>query len=122
MWHLPLFFMPETWHGQMGFRLAGFWLFLLFQIALSMIMTWVYWNTDRSILSGIFLHFTSNFTAQLLWPYSDRVEALYSILVLAAGAAVCLRLQRKGNPVQFSAAGIQVDGRGTNAGLSPLPR
>jgi membrane protease YdiL (CAAX protease family) len=24
VWHLPLYFMPATWHGQMGFQLAGF--------------------------------------------------------------------------------------------------
>ncbi len=53
IWHLPLFLMPQTWHGQMGFKFAGFWSFMLYSIGLAMMMTWVYLRTNRSILSAI---------------------------------------------------------------------
>ena len=95
MWHLPLFFMPATWHGKMGFQLAGFWTFLLFSIALSLIMTWVYRNTKQSILAGMLLHFTSNFTAQLIAPSSDRLEILRALLLFVAGISLCLLSERK---------------------------
>src|SRR5450759_3584491 len=62
VWHLPLYAMPLTWHSQMGFRLAGFPSFVALSVGLSLIMTWVYLSSDRSILSGMLLHFTSNFT------------------------------------------------------------
>lgn len=95
IWHLPLFFMPATWHGQMGFKLAGFWLFLLFSVGLSLLMSWVYLNTHASSLSGMLLHFTSNFTGQLLAPVSDEVEILRTLLILAIGLGGCMWICRK---------------------------
>jgi uncharacterized protein len=95
VWHLPLYFMPATWHGQMGFKPAGFWTFILGSIGLALIMTWVYKNTNRSILAGMLLHFTSNFTSQLLAPVSDRVEVIRTILFLLVGLACCLLINLK---------------------------
>lgn len=95
VWHLPLYFMDKTWHGQMGFKLAGFWTFALLSVGLSMLMTWVYLNTNRSILAGMFIHFTSNFTAQLLAPVSDRVEVMRALLIFAVGAVGCVLLVQK---------------------------
>lgn len=96
IWHLPLFFMPATWHGQIGFGLTGFWMFMLRSVGLALLMTWVYINTDRSILSGMFIHFTSNFTGQLLASVSVRVEVLESILIFVVGLTACLLMNRKG--------------------------
>jgi membrane protease YdiL (CAAX protease family) len=98
VWHLPLFFMPATWHGQMGFKLAGFWTFILMSIGLSLIMTWIYQNTNRSILAGMLLHFGSNFTGQLLAPISDRTEVVKSILYFVVGLTACLLINRRTRP------------------------
>lgn len=95
VWHLPLFFMPATWHGKMGFQLAGFWTFIVFSVGLSLVMTWVYQNTNRSILAAMLLHFTSNFTAQLLATTSNQVEMLRGVLLLAVGLAACGLMARK---------------------------
>ena len=95
VWHFPLFLMPATWHGQMGFKLAGFWTFILMSIGLSLIMTWVYRNTNRSILVGMLLHFASNFTGQLLAPISDRTEVVKSILYFVVGLTACLLFNRR---------------------------
>jgi membrane protease YdiL (CAAX protease family) len=100
VWHLPLYFMPATWHGQMGFRLAGFWTFILMSIGLAMIMTWVYRNTNRSILAGMLLHFTSNFTANLFAPVSDRTEIVKAILYLVIGLAGCLLITHRVKQVE----------------------
>jgi membrane protease YdiL (CAAX protease family) len=96
VWHLPLFFMPNTWHGQIGFGLTGFWTFMLRSVGMALLMTWVYLNTDRSILSGMFMHFTSNFSGQLLARVSERVEVTESILIFAVGLTVCSLMTRKG--------------------------
>jgi uncharacterized protein len=90
VWHLPLYFMTATWHAQMGFKLAGFWSFMLMSVGLSLLMTCVFLNTQRSILAGMLMHFTSNFTAQLISPVSDQVEILRSLLILAAGIGGCM--------------------------------
>ena len=95
VWHLPLYFMANTWHAQMGFQFAGFWTFILFSIGLTLIMTWVYLQNNQSILSGILLHFTSNFSAQLLSPSSNRFEVLRMILLLAVGLIACVLFIRK---------------------------
>lgn len=95
IWHLPLFFMPDTWHGQIGFGLTGFWMFMLRSVGLALMMTWVYLNTDRSILSGMFMHFTSNFSSQLLASVSTRVEVLESVFIFIAGLIACLLMVRK---------------------------
>lgn len=67
---------------------------VIFLVA-TFIWTWVYLKTDRSILSAIFMHFTSNFTGQLLMPLSNRFEVFNMILMLALGLVVCAPLKIK---------------------------
>ncbi len=99
VWHLPMFWMPDTWRGQIGWGLYGFWMNLIYTIGLTGVMTWVYLNTDRSILSAFLMHFTSNFTANLVFPVSSQVELINAILFLLTGAAVCLfMVQRRRMP------------------------
>jgi membrane protease YdiL (CAAX protease family) len=106
VWHLPLYFMPATWHGQMGFQLAGFWTFMLHSVGLSLIMTWVYLNNNRSILAGMLMHFTSNFTGQLMAPASNRVEVTSTLLILAAGLSLgALMSARKQRAFRMAGSG-----------------
>lgn len=95
IWHLPLFFMPETWHGQMDFRFAGFWTFMLYSIGLAMMMTWVYLWTNRAILTGFLMHLSSNFTANLFLPYSDRLEIMRMGVIVVLGFALCVLIHSK---------------------------
>ena len=90
IWHLPLFFMPETWHGQMGFKFAGFWMFMISTLGQTVIMSLVFIKTNRSILSGILLHFSLNFTGQLLAQTSDTAETAANIIAVILGAAICI--------------------------------
>lgn len=100
VWHFPLFFMPATWHGQMGFQFAGFWTFIIMNVGLALIMTWVYLKTNRSILSAILLHFASNFTANLVLPVSNTVEIGRALLLLVIGLAACSLVERRAVGVQ----------------------
>jgi membrane protease YdiL (CAAX protease family) len=103
VWHLPLFFMPATWHGQIGFALSGFWTFILLSMALSLFMTWVYQNTQRSILSGMMIHFTSNLTGQLLAPISERAEVVRVLVLLVVGIMMCVFMyNQKQRPFQLA--------------------
>jgi membrane protease YdiL (CAAX protease family) len=95
IWHLPLFFMPQTWHGQMGFKFAGFWTFMIYSIGLAMMMTWVYLKTNRSILSGFMMHLANNFSGNLFLPYSDRVVVMHMIVILALGLVLCILAEWK---------------------------
>jgi membrane protease YdiL (CAAX protease family) len=65
LWHLPLFFQPGSLHAQIG--LSRLPLFILGEIVLATIMTWVYNNTSSSLLvGGIILHNADNFWASTL--------------------------------------------------------
>jgi membrane protease YdiL (CAAX protease family) len=93
IWHLPLFFMPASGHGQLGFGFDGLWTFILRSTGLALIMTWVYLKTNRSILSAIFMHFTSNFTGQLLFPFAGDSHVVNMILIFVVGLITCATLK-----------------------------
>jgi membrane protease YdiL (CAAX protease family) len=95
LWHLPLFFMPQTAHAKMGFQFAGFWSFVLASIGLAMMMTWVYLRTNRSILSGFMMHLAGNFTGNLFYPYSNGIEIMRMVVVVVLGLVLLSLLERR---------------------------
>ncbi len=64
LWHLPLFLIEGTSQNQKGFGIA-FWSWALQLFFLSIVFTWVYNNTRRSILAAILLHLMANFAYPL---------------------------------------------------------
>jgi membrane protease YdiL (CAAX protease family) len=95
VWHLPLFLMSGNWHSEIGLGLTGFWTFTLHSAGLGLIMTRVYQKTNRSIISGMLMHFTSNFCGQLLAPSSTRFVVISMILMLVLGLALCTSLKQQ---------------------------
>lgn len=85
VWHLPLYWMPQTWHGQMGFAFSGFWAFVLFSVGLSLMMSWVYVHTKHSILAAMLMHLFSNFTGQMLDPLSNQAVLIKGLMIFAIG-------------------------------------
>ncbi|WP_080506223.1 CPBP family intramembrane glutamic endopeptidase [Halorubrum aidingense] len=88
IWHLPLFFIDGSFqHDAVGFATTGFWLFMTGIVALSVAFTWIYNNTERSILGIIVLHGWVNFTAETIVvpdiPY-------YTLWFVLAGAIVAI--------------------------------
>jgi len=82
LWHLPLFFIQGSFQREeVGFATDGFWLFMIGIVALSVIITWTYNNTSRSILGVIILHGWVNFVSETI-EVAD--EFYYSIWVLSA--------------------------------------
>jgi uncharacterized protein len=65
LWHVPLFFVEGSFQAEsIGFGTLGFWLFMVGIVALSVVFTWVYNHTARSVLVVILLHGWINFTAE----------------------------------------------------------
>jgi uncharacterized protein len=62
IWHFPLFYIKGTPQQGMGFGTFLFWLWCLQVVSLSVLTTWVYNNTHRSILSAVLMHFMFNAT------------------------------------------------------------
>jgi membrane protease YdiL (CAAX protease family) len=61
LWHLPLFWMPQDFHSQIPFGL-----FLLQELGLTILFTWIYNNTRGSLLLASLFHAASNTTIGVL--------------------------------------------------------
>jgi uncharacterized protein len=101
-WHLPLFGLPG-YFDAFGRASPTPWDFLWGILPAAVIYTWVYNNTDRSVLAVILLHFMHNFTGEFL----GMDEAIRPVrLVLEWGAAVAAvafwgpRSLRRGEPLE----------------------
>jgi membrane protease YdiL (CAAX protease family) len=60
LWHLPVFFNPETHYSNMPFVLQ-----LAFQIPVAIVFTWVFNSTGGSVLTAILLHAVLNASGRL---------------------------------------------------------
>jgi membrane protease YdiL (CAAX protease family) len=71
LWHLPLFFNPAT-----GYSITPFWVFLVFLLPVSILITWVFNSTGGSLLIIMILHAMLNASNSPLWraipDYSTR--------------------------------------------------
>lgn len=87
VWHLPTFFIRDTYQSSLGIGTVEFWLFLLGIIPLAFAFTWVYNNTNRSTLAVILFHAMVNFTGELI-ALSKRADTLSIFLWFVA--ALCI--------------------------------
>jgi uncharacterized protein len=75
LWHWPQFFMQDSYISEafpMGS--AVFWAgWVLPTVAYSVVYTWIYNHTGRSILSAILFHFAANFWGELLTVRGEMV-------------------------------------------------
>jgi membrane protease YdiL (CAAX protease family) len=91
LWHTPEFFMQGIPTGEIVSGIVPFLTFAADVIAMAVLYTWVYNNTNHSILSAILLHFSHNFMLNMLIPMSERADLLQSlILVLIAIIVVAI--------------------------------
>ena len=74
-WHIPLFLIDGTFQNQLGFGSFRFWVFLLSNIPLTIIITWVYNHTKKSTLSAALVHFSGNIIGAVLTK-TDRLALL----------------------------------------------
>lgn len=94
LWHLPFFFI--TWSSQYGLQ---FGYYLIINIGLTTLMTWVFLHTEGSILLAMIFHTSFNVAGTLL-PVSQAATgsslplALVAIIMCsAAGVVVVIRRQ-----------------------------
>ncbi len=101
LWHVPLFFVPGTFQHELGLDSVRFWIFSATLVPLSILMTWVYNNTERSTLSAAIVHFSGNFCGALIVK-SDQLALIELVLLCICAGIVVARfgaqnLRRSGN-------------------------
>lgn len=75
VWHLPMFFVRDSYQASLGIGTPAFWLFLFGFVPLTFAFTWVYNNTGRSILAMILFHSMVNFTGELI-ALTERADTI----------------------------------------------
>src|SRR5688572_30127322 len=79
LWHLPTFFIRDSYQASLGIGTLAFWWFFAGIIPLTFAFTWIYNNTNRSTLAVILFHAMVNFTGEL-FTLTERADT-YSILL-----------------------------------------
>ncbi len=83
LWHLPLFFNPDS-----GYSNTPFWAFLIFILPVSILITWIFNSTGGSTLMIMILHAMLNASIGPLWratpEYSTAVSNTDVYLLQAA--------------------------------------
>jgi membrane protease YdiL (CAAX protease family) len=96
LWHLPLFFVTDTYQSGLGVGTPEFWLFFVSVVPLSMALSWVYNNTSRSTLAAILLHSSANFSGEIvaITPRADVYNVglwvLFAVAIVAIWGAKTL--------------------------------
>lgn len=88
-WHLPAFLIRGTYQHGLGLGRVDSGLFVVSVIGLSVLMTWVYNTTGRSILSAILFHGVVNSTRATVTVSLDA-EAMRTLLLVAVAIVVAL--------------------------------
>ncbi len=90
LWHLPLFFIADTYQANLGVLTSRFWQFHLSLLPLSVVYTWIYNHTNRSTLSAVLFHSAVNGTGELL-ATSLRAESILFCLWFLLAVFLALR-------------------------------
>jgi hypothetical protein len=96
VWHVPLFWIPGA--TQEGSSIP---IFFALVVAFSILTTWIYLETQRSLLSAVMFHFSINVSTYFLPLILPAVEALVWFEIVLAiivwiAALVVMQLLRKG--------------------------
>lgn len=83
-WHVPMFFMMSTYQAELGVLTLPFWEFMVGATITSVLYTWIYNNTGRSILGAVLFHFSGNFSGELVphGPIGGFLPVVLTLLVV----------------------------------------
>jgi len=94
LWHLPTFFIRDSYQASLGIGTPEFWLFFAGIIPLTFVFTWIYNNTNRSTLAVILFHAMVNFTGEV-FTLSERADTLSIALWFVAAIGITLSWRGK---------------------------
>ncbi len=86
-WHLPASFIPSTYQAGLGIGTLEFWLHFIGIVFLSITISWIYINTNRSILIMVVFHATINLAGEII-KLSETGEIIYTLCWFSAAIAI----------------------------------
>jgi membrane protease YdiL (CAAX protease family) len=87
LWHLPTFFIRDSYQASLGIGTPAFWMFFTGVVPLTFVFTWIYNNTNRSTLAVILFHSMVNFTGELL-TLSERADTYSTLFWFVAAIGI----------------------------------
>lgn len=94
-WHLPLFFIPGAGQQATGNPALNFPIYVIHVIGITVLMTWLYNRTGRSLWGAVLFHFMLNFAGFVLLQVSDMTpQFMYlanAVVTVLLAAVVLLR-------------------------------
>lgn len=87
LWHLPASFIPDTYQAGLGIGTLEFWLHFSGIVFLSVTISWIYINTNRSILVMVIFHAMVNLAGELI-KLSEVGETIYTFSWFSAAMAI----------------------------------
>ncbi len=79
LWHLPLFFIEDTYQNGLGLGTLPFRLFMMAMLPETILMTWIYNHNRRSTLSAVIFQFIDQFHRGTL--HSNGTGGILSSLI-----------------------------------------
>ena len=90
LWHLPLFWIPNTYHYGLRMLGVGYMLnFFISVVPFGFFTTWVYVKSGRSMLASIIFHLFVNFAQERI-AMTPQTKCVESLVVTAAAVIVVL--------------------------------
>jgi len=74
LWHLPLFFAPGTGQQQTGNPALMIPVFTIWVVSMSILYSWVYNNTNRSLWGAVFFHFMTGLGSNVLLSITEITD------------------------------------------------
>lgn len=94
IWHLPASFIPGTYQAGLGIGTQEFWLHFIGILFLSIVISWIYINTNRSIFVMVLFHATINASGQMI-ELSETGETIFTLCWISAAMAILLGLGKE---------------------------
>ena len=96
LWHLPLFFIEDSFQYRLGVFTPGFWRFMVSVVVISVIISWAFNLTGHSILSAVLLHWAENASGELFDLQEAAQWCRLGLYILLAVALVIITKGRLG--------------------------
>jgi membrane protease YdiL (CAAX protease family) len=104
LWHLPLFFISGSYQQALLFRPVPLFFYLAGMVPQAIIMNWIYFRTNRSVISAVLFHFLINFVGEA-FHISQVSKSIAGALYFGAALLVLIidrdTFSRRGYPVEL---------------------